>query len=232
MGANTGLNSRSKNFYGIADGMLTQNRSDIMENFEEITQDAIKSARKNFTPLDLRGKYVKRDKDKYQYKHYFSSITGRIVNATKFEDKVYGMFLNIDMIDKDGDDSQISMKFYGKYAENLLNRLLATDLSRECTLAPYSMPDDYKPEGGSPIKYFNQGVTVYQDEEKITGAYDEESGLPPTERVENPADGSIVTSRTKRVNFLWESLEKMLNSKNEEVPVVVDIEEEDDDLPF
>jgi len=232
MGANTGLSNKSKNFYGIADGMLTQNRSDIMENFEEVTEDAVKSARKNFSPLDLRGKYVKRDKDKYQYKHYFSSITGKILNVTKFEDKVYGVFLNVEMEDIDGDDSQISMKFYGKYAENLLNRLLATDLNRQCTLAPYSMPDDYKPEGGSTIKYFNQGVTVYQDGEKVTGAYDEETGLPPTERVENPTDGSIVTSRTKRVNFLWDSLQQMLNVMNEEVPVGMDIEEEDDDLPF
>lgn len=207
MAATSDLGSTSKNFYNIADGMLYENRSDVLDGYEEIPEKDIERARSKYENIDLRGKYVVRDSDKYKYKHYFTGISGTIQNIEKVFTDGYGSFLKITLIDQDGEISEVSTNFYGKYSNDILNRLLSANLSQNITFRPYSIPSEYAPEAGSVVKYNAQGVGMIQLGEKVPQAFNKENGLPPTERVKNPTNGEMITSRVNRIDFLWNKIQ-------------------------
>ena len=240
MGANTGFSGGYRNYYGISDGMLSANLKEVQEGFEEISSSELKQARSKVEDIDLRGKYVERDsKSDYKYKHYYSDIVG-IINSITLEEPKFGKVLEINITDQDGEESILQTKFYGKYSEDVINRLLNADLNIETKFIPYAVPHEFVPEGKKrKVTFFYSGVALRQNGEKIEVKYDAKNeDLPSTERIKN-AEGLLVTSRVDRVDFLWEKLQEKLKDFQPSQPEVElksekpDIEDmEDDDLPF
>ena len=250
MAANTGSESTGrKNYYGVAYGKLSTSVKDIPEGFTEITEADLKSKTQAVEQIDLRKKYLNKGTGDYPYKIFYDSITGTILEQEKFENDK-GTSLNLTVLDTDGDTSIIQIKFYSKYNENILNRLLNADTSKEITFFPYAIPNTAEFDG-STKSFYTQGVSLkiagtkiepkYQDKSK-----NDKSPLPNTEQVK--VQGKMSTSRDNRLDFLYTEFLKHFkpgtaSSTPSEKPKATPAEEafapatnikvtEPDDLPF
>jgi hypothetical protein len=205
MAANTGGNSTGrKNYYGVAYGKLSTSVKEIPADYSEITEADLKSKTQAVEQIDLRKKYLDKGKGDYPYKIFYDSITGTILEQEKFENDK-GTNLNLTILDTDGDTSVIQVKFYSKYNENLLNRLLNSDTSSEFTFFPYAIPNTAEIDG-SKKSFYTQGVSLKVAGTKIEPKYldqvkDAKSPLPNTEQVK--VQGKATTSRDNRLDFLY-----------------------------
>ena len=135
------------------------------EGYTEITEADLKSKTQAVEQIDLRKKYIDKAKGDYPYVVFYDSLTGVITAQEKFEND-NGTNLNLTVLDTDGDESIIQLKFYSKYAENLLNRFLNTTLDKEFTFFPYSIPNTAEIEG-STKSFYTSGVSLKTNGVKI-----------------------------------------------------------------
>lgn len=206
MAANTGSESTGKkNYYGVAYGKLSTSVKDIPEGYTEITEADLKSKTQAVEQIDLRKKYLNKGKGDYPYKVFYDSLTGVITSQEKFEND-NGTNLNITVLDNDGDTSIVQIKFYSKYAENILNRLLNTSTDKEFTFFPYAIPNSMEIEG-SIKSFYTQGVSLKSSGVKIEPKFKNDNALlPPTVQVK--VQGKNTTSRDARLDFLYNEFVK------------------------
>jgi len=248
---NTG--SGRKNYYNFSYGKLSSKQKEIPAGFEEIKETDLKSKMDKVEQIDLRNKYVNKGTGERPYTVFNDSITGNIVGFDKVKtDK--GTNFVLEIIDTDGDASTLQCKYYGKYTENLLGRLILTKPSDSVYFFPYAIPSESKDDQGKDFKFYNQGVSIQVGGKKIGQKYNKDNNytvngkeLPKTERVQN-AEGEMVTSRVRRVDFLYEEFSAIFNNiptqtpapKPQEAPVKGKVEltepigkeNEPDSLPF
>lgn len=213
MAARTGHAGGRQNYYSVSYGKLSTKVKEAPEGFTEIAEAELKSKTMACENIDLRNKFVRKEKGDYPIVRFYDAISGSIQGIEK-DEYAQGISLKVSIIDEDDDNSVIQSKFYSKYTENLLNRLLALTTIGELTFSPYSMPDTYTPEGQKEIKYYNSGISVKMGGEKIKPFYTGETvkDMPETERMKN-AEGKMVTSRVARVDFLFEKVQKLVIPK-------------------
>jgi len=241
MGATRNNSDGMKNYYNISYGKLSAQEKTQPNNFTEITEVELKSKTQNCENLDLRNRYVFKEGKERPYIVFYDEITGAIRSIEKKEFE-QGINLQIELLDSDLETSIIQSKFYSKYTENILNRLLNCDLSLNITLRPYSMPSDFD-LNGQKKKYNNQGVSINQNSLKIDGFYKAESEEMPKTEVVQDANGKDAVSRVKRINFLFQKVvEKfsVITQQESQTPIneapfptATDFkEEEHNDMPF
>ena len=174
---------------------------EVPQDFTEIAEADLKAKVQNVEQVDLRKKYVDKGTGDYPYNVFFDSITG-VIQAQEKHENDNGVNLNLTILDTDGDTSILQVKFYSKYAENLLNRLLNTDTTKELTFFPYAIPSEAEIEGNK-RKFYNQGISVKADGNKIEPKFKSDNkDLPPTAQVK--VSGKVSTSRDARLDFLYE----------------------------
>lgn len=197
---NSGGNGR-KNYYSVAYGKFSTKIKEPLQGYTEILEADLKAKIQEVEQVDLRNKYLNKGTGDYPIVIYYDSLTGNILSQEKV-DNDNGVFLNLTVQDTDGDTSIVQMKFYSKYAENLLNRLLNTDPTKELTLTPYAVPNSSEIDGKK-VKFYTQGISVKAGGEKVVAKYDAENKeLPPTAQVK--VAGKTTTSRDARLDFLYE----------------------------
>ena len=205
MGAqNTQTGNGRKNYYGVSYGKLSTKVKEVPQDYTEITEADLKSKTQAVEQIDLRKKYIDKAKGDYPYVVFYDSLTGVITAQEKFEND-NGTNLNLTVLDTDGDESVIQLKFYSKYAENLLNRFLNTTLDKEFTFFPYSIPNTAEIEG-STKSFYTSGVSLKANGVKIEPKLkdkrtDPKSTLPDTTQVK--VQGKMTTSRDERVDYLY-----------------------------
>lgn len=249
---NTG--SGRKNYYNFSYGKLSSKQKEIPTGFEEIKETDLKSKMDKVEAIDLRSKYVNKGTGERPYTVFNDNITGTIVGFDKVKtDK--GTNFVLEITDTDGDASTLQCKYYGKYTENLLGRLILTKPNDSVYFFPYAIPSDSKDDQGKDFKFYNQGVSIQVGGKKIGQKYNKDNNytvdgkeLPKTERVQN-AEGEMVTSRVKRVDFLYQEFSAIFNNLSAPTPQAskpventykgkaelsqpVGKENEPDDLPF
>jgi|TARA_B110000908_G_C10196087_1_gene422971 hypothetical protein len=255
MAARNGATGGRQNYYSVSYGKLSTKVKEAPEDYTEILETELKERTMKCENIDLRRKFVRKSTGDYPIVEFYDAISGTIQSIEK-DEYSKGTSLKITITDEDGETSVIQSKFYSKYTENALNRLLSLRKMGVLTFSPYSMPDTYTPEGGDMIKYYNSGISIKMDGEKVTPFYTGATigDMPPTERVQD-AEGKTVTSRVKRVSFLFEEVQKLVipkvvaapiaataqsaNSNSSATPInndpsgkVISPVEADDDLPF
>ena len=209
---NTG--NGKKNYYNFSYGKLSSKQKEIPNGFEEIKETDLKSKMDKVEQIDLRNKYVNKGTGERPYTVFNDNITGVVVGFDKVKtDK--GTNFVLEIVDTDGDSSTLQCKYYGKYTENLLGRLIAVNSQDSIYFFPYAIPSESKDDQGKEFKFYNQGVSIQVGGKKILPKYNKDNNytvngaiLPLTERVQN-AEGEMVTSRVKRVDFLYEEFSKV-----------------------
>ena len=203
-------NSGKKNYYGVSYGKLSGKVKELPEGYEEITEVELKQKTQTIENLDLRKKYVNKAKGDYPYQIFYDSLTGAITAQEKFEND-NGVTLNLTVLDSDSDESIVQVKFYSKYTENLLNRLLNVSDFGDITFYPYSIPAEAEIQGQLK-KFYNSGVSIKVGGQKIEPKHkdkskDANSLLPDTAQVK--VQGKMTTSRDERIDFLYEEFLKI-----------------------
>lgn len=227
-----------KNFYRVSYGKLSTRLKEAPEGYTELLESSLKSSTQNVEQLDLRNKFVKKDGD-FPMQVFYDTLEGQVTSVEKDEyDK--GVSLVVKVEDSDGDESVLQMDFYNKYAENLLNRLLSVkDTSSDLVFTPYAIPNESDIDGKK-IKYYNQGVSLKENGQKVEMTYKaEDKELPKTERIKN-AKGVAETSRVARVDFLFDKVSQKFvgaspqeeKSNGKEVKPHTPTKDDYDDLPF
>ena len=205
MGAqNTQTGTGRKNYYGVSYGKLSTKVKEVPQDYTEITEADLKSKTQAVEQIDLRKKYINKGKGDYPYVVFYDSLTGNIVAQEKFEND-NGTNLNLTILDTDGDESILQVKFYSKYSENLLNRLLNADTSKQITFFPYSIPNTAEIDGQTK-SFYTSGVSLKIDGVKIEPKLkdkrtDKNSSLPDTAQVK--VQGKMTTSRDERLDYLY-----------------------------
>lgn len=240
--SNTNSTGR-KNYYSVSYGKLSTKVKEVPDNFTEITEAELKSKTQAVEQIDLRNKYVNKGKGDYPYAVFYDSLVGHITEQEKVEND-NGVSLNLTVVDEDGDTSILQMKFYSKYTENILNRLLNTKTDNKFNFFPYAIPNTAEFDG-STKSFYTQGVSLKVNGEKILPKYDKDSKvLPATEQVK--VQGKMTTSRDARLDFLYAEFAKnfipanVQNDTKSEIPKAIPKEgfepigkdNEPDDLPF
>lgn len=250
MSANTqDTGTGRKNYYSVSYGKLSIRLKTPPEGFSEIAEATLKANVQEFVQQDLRKKYVDKGTGDYPYNCFYDSLTGVILNQEKFEND-NGTNLNLTILDIDGDTSILQVKFYSKYAENLLNRLLNVDTTKEFTFFPYAIINSAEIEGKNKT-FYTQGVSLKLDGTKIEPKYKaDDKALPATEQVK--VQGKMQTSRDARLDFLYSEFTKHFSPSNSQpvqksepsksiptvsakeafAPAATFAEEEHDSLPF
>lgn len=205
MAANNGSESTGRKlYYSVAYGKLSTTVKEVPTDYTEITEADLKSKTQAVEQIDLRKKYLDKGKGDFPYKIFYDSITGTILAQEKFEND-NGTNLNLTVLDTDGDTSIVQVKFYSKYNENLLNRLLNADTTKEITLFPYAIVNSADFDGVTK-SFYTQGISLKIGGNKIEPKYqdkskDAKSPLPNTEQVK--VQGKMSTSRDNRLDFLY-----------------------------
>lgn len=231
--AATNSSSGSKNFYNLSYGYLSTRVKNLpMGVDKEVTQEGLKSKMQKHENLDLRASYVDKGGE-YPFQVFYQRISGTIMGVDSKEVQGIGKLLEITMLDEDNELSTITTRLYGKYSENFLNRFLNLEPAK-VTIAPYSIPSEFTAENGV-IKYYNQGVVIYDGEGKLIPKYSAEE-LPPKDMVKD-ANGSDKMANFTRVDKLLQEVKGHVVKfqtafESSSAEVVSDMEEEDDDLPF
>ena len=243
MAATISGGSTRKNYYGVAYGKLTASVKDVPEGYTEITEADLKSKVQAVEQIDLRKKYLDKGKGDYPYKVFYDSLVGVITGYEK-EENDNGTQLKFTVVDTDGDESLIQVKFYSKYNENILNRLLNTTSGKELTFFPYAIPNEAEIDGKK-IKFYIQGISLKNAGVKIEPKYldktkDANSPLPNTEQVK--VQGKATTSRDNRLDFLYSEFIKAFDTNTAVAPQAVKqdtpkaeapkVPEAGNDLPF
>lgn len=208
MAANTGSASTGKrNYYNVSYGKISTKQKEVPEGFTEIAEADLKSKVQVVEQVDLRKKYVNKATGDYPFTVFYDSITGMIKSQERYEND-NGTNLNLTILDSDGETSILQVKFYSKYTENLLNRLLNTDTTRQFTFFPYAIPNEFE-INGKKIKAYTQGISLKLDGNKVEPRFNKDNNytvdgvlLPNTEQVK--VAGKETTSRDKRLDFLYE----------------------------
>lgn len=231
---NSNTGSR-KNFYTVSYGKLSTKVKEVPEDYTEIKEDELKSITKKVDEINLRKKFVEKTGD-YPFVVFYDKIEGMIQNIHK-NDYDQGVSLIVDLLDIDEEESSVQMRFYSKYTENLLNRLLnLKSTNSNVVLNPYAIPSEFEPTPGTKIKIYNQGVAVRVNGEKLeVKLMSDNKKLPPLEKITD-SNGKETTSRVKRINYLFSEVEKLFSAKEEPVKkekkAEIDVDVEEDDLPF
>ena len=201
MAATTGSATNGKrNYYNVSYGKISTKEREVPEGFTEIAEADLKSKTQAVEQVDLRKKYVNKATGERPYSVFYDSLTGVIQSQEKVEND-NGVSLNLSILDKDGEDSILQVKFYSKYTENLLNRLLNTNANQEFVFFPYQIPSEAEIDGVNK-KFYNQGVSLKANGVKIDSKYKADNkDLPPTEQIK--VQGKPQTSRDKRLDFLY-----------------------------
>lgn len=211
MGANVGGgNTGKKNYYSVSYGKLQSSVKDVPMDYTEITEADLKAKTQAVEQIDLRKRYINKGSGEYSFRVFYDSITGTILNHEK-QTNEHGTSLNFSILDTDGEISVVQMKMYSKYAENMLNRLLNTDTTKELTFSPYAIPNSSE-FNGEKKSFYTQGVSIKRGGEKVEVKYldktkDAATSLPDTEQVS--FQGKTSTSRDKRLDFLYEEFSKV-----------------------
>ena len=208
MAANTGsTNSGRRNYYNVSYGKISTKQKEIPQDFSEIAEADLKSKVQAVEQVDLRKKYVNKATGDYPFTVFYDSLTG-VIQAQEKHENDNGTNLNLTILDSDGDISILQVKFYSKYTENLLNRLLNVDTTKEFTFMPYAIPNEFE-IGGKKIKAYTQGVSVKTAGDKVEPKFNKDNKytvnnltLPETEQIK--VQGKETTSRDKRLDFLYE----------------------------
>lgn len=208
MAANTGSTTTGKrNYYNVSYGKISTKQKEVPQDFSEIAEADLKSKVQAVEQVDLRKKYVNKATGDYPFTVFYDSLTGVIQSQEKHEND-NGTNLNLTILDSDGDTSILQIKFYSKYTENLLNRLLSTDTTKEFTFFPYAIPNEFE-INGKKIKAYTQGVSLKVAGEKVEPKFNKDNKytvdgltLPDTEQIK--VQGKETTSRDKRLDFLYE----------------------------
>jgi len=239
MAAKNNSGNGRRNFYTISYGKLSTRVKEITEEVTPITEADLKSATTNVENLDLRNKYVEKSGD-FPYVVFYDTIEGQIQSVAKSEFD-QGVSLHIEVLDSDNELSTVQVRFYSKYAENLLNRLTGLkSTGATVALTPYAIPSEFTTDDGKKVKLYNQGVSVKVNGEKVEVGYKNDSDkLPKTQQFKN-AQGKTETSRVERIDFLFnevaskfKDVEKQEPVKKDEPKPVADAGDvADDDLPF
>lgn len=211
MAANSGATTSTSrtNYYSVAYGKLSNRVKNIPEGYTEYIEADLKNKIQNVEQIDLRNRYLDKAKGDYPYQIFYDSLTGVITDQSKTENE-HGTFLNITVNDTDGDNSIIQLNFYSKYAENLLNRLLAAKQGEETTFFPYAIPNVAEIDGQNK-SFYTQGISVKQNGQKVEPKFkNDDKELPPTEQVK--VKGKTQTSRDNRVDFLYEEFLKVFKA--------------------
>lgn len=206
MSANTqDTGNGRKNYYSVSYGKLSTRLKTPPKGFTEIAEATLKANVQEFVQQDLRKKYVNKGTGDYPYNVFYDSLTGVILSQEKFEND-NGTNLNLTILDTDGDTSILQVKFYSKYAENLLNRLLNVDTTKEFTFFPYAIINSAEIDGKNKT-FYTQGVSVKSSGVKIEPKYKaDDKTLPATEQVK--VQGKMQTSRDARLDFLYSEFVK------------------------
>lgn len=236
MAANSQTSSAGRKlYYGLSYGKLSTKIKDVPDGYTEIVEADLKAKIQNVEQIDLRSKYVNKAKGDYPYQVFYDSLTGTISAQEKVEND-NGVYLNLTVLDTDGDTSIIQSKFYSKYTENLLNRLINTPGNAEFTFTPYQMPTTAEIDGKNK-SFYNQGVSLKSGDTKIEGKYkNDDAEYPKTEQVK--VQGKATTSRDKRLDFLYEKFVAWFNSSSpvakqeDSKQTVINQPMESNDLPF
>jgi len=215
MAANSTQSNGRKNYYGIAYGYLSARTKELNPDFKEMAEAELKSNLDKFVAMDLRRAYVNKGGD-YPYQVFYQSIDGEIISIEKRKHEKNGMFFDITINDKDNEESIVNCKFYSKYTENFLNRLLNLKEVKNITIAPYSIINDSEDKSR---KFYNQGVSlrtldfISNNRVKVDGKYDAKwlNENQPNEQITD-ADGNEKTSRVKRINWLFDQAQAYLKS--------------------
>lgn len=199
-------NSGKRNFYNVSYGKISTKQKEIPQDFTEVLETDLKSKIQSVEQIDLRKKYVNKGTGDYPYNVFYDSLTGVIQSQEKHTND-NGTNLNLTVLDDDGDISILQVKFYSKYAENLLNRLLNTDTNQKFSFTPYAVPSEFEIDSKK-IKAYNQGVTLKADDKKISPKYNKDNNytvgdttLPKTVQIK--VQGKDTTSRDERLDFLY-----------------------------
>ena len=190
--------------------------------------------------IDLRNKFVNKGTGERPYTIFNDNITGVITGFSKVQ-TTKGINFSLEIKDSDGDNSTLQCKFYGKYTENLLGRLVLTKPNDNIYFFPYAIPSTSKDDAGRDFKFYNQGVSIQLKGQKLNQKYNKDNNytvdglsMPPTERIQDQ-EGKMATSRVKRINFLFDEFSKIYaNLESAPQPIGEDIpaHSEEDDLPF
>lgn len=227
-------------YYPISYGMLSTKEKEPLEGAEEISAEDLKAKTMAVENIDLRNRYVKKDGD-YPYQNFYSSISGTILSVEKDKyDK--GTSLKVTIQDTDGDQSVLQVAFYGKVSADFLNRLSSLKtLEGVLAFSPYSIPSKFTTSDGKEIEFYQSGVSIKRNGEKVVRGYKKDEGLPDSERVQD-ANGNDVTSRVKQINWLWEKVleipivaptaQAKQAPKANDMPDTGGNKNEPDDLPF
>lgn len=219
MAANTGsTNSGRRNYYNVSYGKISTKQKEVPQDFTEIAEADLKSKVQAVEQVDLRKKYVNKATGDYPFTVFYESLTGVIQSQEKHEND-NGTNLNLTVLDSDGDTSILQVKFYSKYTENLLNRLLSVDTTKEFTFTPYAIPNDFE-INGKKIKAYTQGVSLKTVEGKVEPKFNKDNKytvngvtLPDTEQIK--VQGKETTSRDKRLDFLYAEFVKHFQPSTE-----------------
>jgi len=138
--------------YVLADGKLR-------EQVDETTEGAARRVVKDDDGT------VKAEKWELTY----PGIKGFITGVTLYEGD-YGTNINIAVKDSNDEEFTLSLKAASKFGEDFLHKLPNVDFTKEITIKPY----DFEKDGRR-----NSGVSLEQDEQKLTNAfnvYDKDTG--------------------------------------------------------
>jgi len=206
MAASNGSSTGRKNYYNVSYGKLSTKSKDAPEGFTEIAEADLKSKTQAVESIDLRRRFINKGTGERPFQVFYDSLTG-VIEAFEKHENDNGINLNLTVLDEDGDTSILQVKFYSKYAENLLNRLLNTPTDKTFTFFPYAIANTAE-INGEKRSFYTQGVSLKADGVKIEGKYkNDDAELPPTEQVK--VQGKATTSRDKRLDFLFEEFSKV-----------------------
>lgn len=90
----------------------------------------------------------------------YDAVSGKVKEVGIFEGK-FGTSLNLTMTEG-GKEVVVSFSTLDKFGEDMMHKVLNIDLNKTVRIVPYSMEVDGKTRNG---------VTVYQDDKKITSAF-------------------------------------------------------------
>lgn len=235
--SNSNAGSGRRNFYSISYGKLSTRVKELPEGVTEITEEELKSATTKVENVDLRNKYIEKTGD-YPYSVFYDKIEGQIqsVNRNEFDQ---GVSLQIEILDSDNEVSTIQVRFYSKYAENLLNRLAGLkDTSASLLFTPYAIPSEFETPDKKIVKLYNQGVSLKVKGEKVEVAYKNDNAkLPKTVQFKN-AQGKNETSRVDRIEFLFNEVagkfkaEAVSANEKPSSSKATTNDVDDEDLPF
>lgn len=206
MAATTGSsNSGRRNYYNVSYGKISTKQKEVPQDFTEIAETDLKSKIQAVEQIDLRKKYVNKATGDYPFAVFYDSLKG-VIQAQEKHENDNGTNLNLTVLDNDGDTSILQIKFYSKYTENLLNRLLNTDTTKEFNFMPYAIANTADINGKN-VKFYTQGVSLKVNEVKIEPKYkNDDPILPKTEQIK--VQGKETTSRDKRLDFLYDAFVK------------------------